>query len=95
MQERARRLQRTAGGSGDPDDAGNDLHLGNGSSDLKGQGVDGVGGGPGRALRGPVPTLKETPPPPAKPEPVSKPRTGLGRQFGRLGGAVSGRGKRA
>jgi vacuole morphology and inheritance protein 14 len=97
VQERARRSQRMAGGPGGLDDvAGNGLHFGNGSSDQKGNGPDGAGGGPGgRAPRGTVPTVKETPPPPAKPEPVSKPRSGLGRQFGRLGGAVSGRGKRA
>ncbi|KAK4156440.1 vacuolar protein 14 C-terminal Fig4p binding-domain-containing protein [Chaetomidium leptoderma] len=98
VQERARRLQRMGGGNGgDFDGPGSGgLRFGDGSTDLKGQGPDGAGGGggPGRPPRGPV--VKETPPPPpAKPEPVSKPRTGLGRQFGRLGGAVSGRGKRA
>ncbi|KAK5653549.1 hypothetical protein OQA88_8808 [Cercophora sp. LCS_1] len=32
---------------------------------------------------------------PPAPTPPAKPRSGLGRQFGRLGGAVAGRGKRA
>jgi hypothetical protein len=97
VQERARRLQRMGGGSGDPDDAtGNDWRLGDASNE-RGQGLDGTGGAPGRPLRGPVPVLRETPPPPpAKAEqPTPKLRTGLGRQFGRLGGAVAGRGKRA
>ncbi|KAL1844103.1 hypothetical protein VTJ49DRAFT_4955 [Mycothermus thermophilus] len=94
VQERARRLQRPGGGAGDLDDFAG----GGGSSDLRGHALEGVGGGtgPGRGMRGSVPA-RETPPPlPPKPEPpASKPRSGLGRQFGRLGGAVSGRGKRS
>ncbi|KAL2179448.1 vacuolar protein 14 C-terminal Fig4p binding-domain-containing protein [Thermothelomyces heterothallicus CBS 202.75] len=93
VQERARRLQRTGGGRDADDPAGGDLRIGDGLTGDKGQGIEGVGGAPGRATRGSVPAAKEAPP--AKPEPVPKPRSGLGRQFGRLGGAVSGRGKRA
>ncbi|KAK4032653.1 vacuolar protein 14 C-terminal Fig4p binding-domain-containing protein [Parachaetomium inaequale] len=92
VQERARRLQRMGGGNDFDGPSGGDARLGDGSAE-KGQGPDGGGGGTGRGARGPVPAVKETPP--AKPEPAPKPRSGLGRQFGRLGGAVSGRGKRA
>ena len=92
MQERARRLQRMGGGGDFEGPSGGDARIGDGSAE-KGQGPDGGGGGPGRGARGLVPAVKETPP--AKPEPAPKPRSGLGRQFGRLGGAVSGRGKRA
>ncbi len=103
VQERARRSQRLGGGGGgggpgDMDDFADNLRLGDGLADSKGPGPDAGGGGAARAGRGPVPIVKETPPAPppaAKPEPVSKPRTALSRQFGRLGGAVSGRGKRA
>ncbi|KAK3301505.1 vacuolar protein 14 C-terminal Fig4p binding-domain-containing protein [Chaetomium fimeti] len=91
VQERARRLHRMGGGGDLDDPSGGDLRLG--EADQRGQGPDAGGGGTGRGTRGPVPTVKETPP--AKPEPTPKPRSGLGRQFGRLGGAVSGRGKRA
>ncbi|KAH6844866.1 vacuolar protein 14 C-terminal Fig4p binding-domain-containing protein [Chaetomium sp. MPI-CAGE-AT-0009] len=93
VQERARRLHRMGGGGDLDDPSGGDLRMGDGMADQRGQGADVGGGGPGRGARGPVPTVKETPP--AKPEPIPKPRSGLGRQFGRLGGAVSGRGKRA
>lgn len=109
VQDRARRLQRMAGGgpgAGDLDDP--TMRLGDGSAERGGGpghggsllDVGGVapggGGGGGQGSggrRGPVPVMgggKETPP--LKPEP--KPRSGLGRQFGRLGGAVAGRGKR-
>ena len=96
MQERARRLQRMGNG-GDVDDfSANDLRLVDSSGEQKGHGHDGAAGGGSRPGRGPVPVVRDTPPPPPpKPEPASKPRMGLGRQFGRLGGAVAGRGKRA
>ncbi|KAL2268130.1 hypothetical protein VTJ83DRAFT_2976 [Remersonia thermophila] len=94
VQERARRLQHPGGGAGDLDDVAG----GGGPSDLRGHALEGVGSGagPGRTMRGPVP-VRETPPPlPPKPDPPApKPRSGLGRQLGRLGGAVSGRGKRS
>ncbi|KAL2142795.1 hypothetical protein VTI28DRAFT_748 [Corynascus sepedonium] len=93
VQERARRLQRMGGGRDADDPAGGDLRIADSSTVEKGPGLEGAGGGPGRVVRGPVPIIKEAPP--AKPEPAPKPRSGLGRQFGRLGGAVSGRGKRA
>ncbi|KAL0467765.1 ARM repeat-containing protein [Neurospora intermedia] len=84
VQERARRLQR-----GDEDDASSalsDLKIGGGDTamDAKGTGREGIGG--------------RAPPVPAKDLPAAAPpaktRT-LGRPFGRLGGAVAGRGKRA
>ena len=84
VQERARRLQR-----GDEDDASSalsDLKIGGGDTamDAKGTGREGTGG--------------RAPPVPAKDLPAAAPpaktRT-LGRPFGRLGGAVAGRGKRA
>ncbi|KAK3486479.1 ARM repeat-containing protein [Neurospora hispaniola] len=84
VQERARRLQR-----GDEDDASSalsDLKIGGGETamDAKGTGREGTGG--------------RAPPVPAKDLPAAAPpaktRT-LGRPFGRLGGAVAGRGKRA
>ncbi|CCC09446.1 unnamed protein product [Sordaria macrospora k-hell] len=84
VQERARRLQR-----GDTDDASSalsDLRIGGGEAamDAKGTGREGAGG--------------RAPPVPAKDPPVAAPPTKtrtLGRPFGRLGGAVAGRGKRA
>lgn len=84
VQERARRLQR-----GDEDDVSSalsDLKIGGGETamDAKGTGREGTGG--------------RAPPVPAKDLPAAAPpaktRT-LGRPFGRLGGAVAGRGKRA
>ncbi|KAK4146613.1 vacuolar protein 14 C-terminal Fig4p binding-domain-containing protein [Dichotomopilus funicola] len=108
VQDRARRSRRLAGGGPGADDLDEPgLRLGDGSVERGGGAghggslldVGGVAGGGGAGAqgsggrRGPVPVMgggKETPP--LKPEP--KPRSGLGRQFGRLGGAVSGRGKR-
>ncbi|KAH6614753.1 vacuolar protein 14 C-terminal Fig4p binding-domain-containing protein [Chaetomium sp. MPI-SDFR-AT-0129] len=107
VQDRARRSRRMAGGGPGADDLDEPgLRLGDGSVERGGGAghggslldVGGVAGGGAGAQgsggrRGPVPVMgggKETPP--LKPEP--KPRSGLGRQFGRLGGAVSGRGKR-
>ncbi|KAK3941184.1 vacuolar protein 14 C-terminal Fig4p binding-domain-containing protein [Diplogelasinospora grovesii] len=82
VQERARRVQRLGGDVDDGSTLGmGDLRIGDGASDPK------VGKEPARTP--PVP-LKD---PPAT-APATKPRSGLGRQFGRLGGAVSGRGKR-
>ncbi|KAK4124175.1 ARM repeat-containing protein [Parathielavia appendiculata] len=86
------------GGSADPTRGFSGLDGGAGG----GVGAGGAGGGPGRGggLRGTLPLMnvKETAPQAAGKSETpasSKPRTGLGRQFGRLGGAVSGRGKRA
>ena len=85
MQERARRAQRVGGELDDgPTLAMADLRLSDGLElKIPKEGAR-LGAGP------PVP-LKDAPTPAA---PVAKPRSGLGRQFGRLGGAVSGRGKR-
>lgn len=85
VQERARRAQRVGSEMDDgPTFAIADLRLSDGL-DLKNL-KEGARPGAGP----PVP-LKDAP---ALAAPVVKPRSGLGRQFGRLGGAVSGRGKR-
>ncbi|KAK0724788.1 ARM repeat-containing protein [Lasiosphaeris hirsuta] len=84
VQDRARRLQRIGADMDDGPFGGGDLRLGDGMLEPKGPKE-----GPSRAP--PVP-VKD---PPAPTPPAQKPRSGLGRQFGRLGGAVSGRGKRA
>jgi len=83
VQERARRLQRPGGDLDDGSSLGaGDLRIGDGGAESRG-----VKELPMRAP--PVP-VKDVPPP----TPPAKPRSGLGRQFGRLGGAVAGRGKR-
>lgn len=84
VQERARRAQRMGG---DLDDSPPALGVG----DLRlSDGFEKAGPGPKEGTRPPVPS-KDLPTPAV---PAVKPRSGLGRQFGRLGGAVSGRGKR-
>lgn len=83
VQERARRAQRLGGDLDDSPALGvGDLRLSD--SFEKGGPV------PKEVTRPPVPS-KDLPTPAV---PAVKPRSGLGRQFGRLGGAVSGRGKR-
>lgn len=82
VQDRARRAQRPR--TDDMDDALGELRLVE-RADMRPSRT----GGPS-TMPPPVP-LKDAPSP-APPAP--KPRSGLGRQFGRLGGAVSGRGKR-
>ena len=85
VQDRARRAQRPGR---DVDKGGalgvGDLRLGDGLEAMK---------APKELNRAPIgpSTLTKDPPAPSAP---SKPRSGLGRQFGRLGGAVSGRAKR-
>ncbi|KAK1753491.1 ARM repeat-containing protein [Echria macrotheca] len=82
VQERARRLQRPGGDLDDGSSslAVSDLRIGDGAADSR---------APKEApARGPPVPVKDTPAPTPK-------RSGLGRQFGRLGGAVAGRGKRA
>jgi vacuole morphology and inheritance protein 14 len=79
VQERTRRAQRHAG---DADNAGfgaGELRIGD-NVDVKIQKDPRNQSGP------PVPVKDAAP--------AAKPRTGLGKQFGRLGGAVAGRGKR-
>ncbi|KAH8904598.1 ARM repeat-containing protein [Coniochaeta sp. PMI_546] len=84
VQERARRAQRIGG---DLDDSPAALGVG----DLRlSEGFEKGGPGSKEGNRPPVPS-KDLPTPAV---PAVKPRSGLGRQFGRLGGAVSGRGKR-
>jgi vacuole morphology and inheritance protein 14 len=84
VQERARRVQRLGGDLDDSPHMGvGDLRLTDGFD--KSGGPSGQQDGPG--TRPPVPSKD---PPTA---PVAKPRTGFGRQIGRLG-AVAGRGKR-
>ena len=82
VQERARRAQRHGG---DADDG-----PGLGIGELRIAMLDVKGKDP-RAIAGPPVPVKDVPVPVAPP---AKPRSGLGRQFGRLGGAVSGKGKR-
>lgn len=86
VQERARRAQRPGGG--DLDDGPSlggigDLRIGDGVVDLK------TAKEPARMGTSAPPVPLKDPPAPA-PTPA-KARSGLGRQFGRLGGAVSGR----
>ncbi|KAH7325127.1 vacuolar protein 14 C-terminal Fig4p binding-domain-containing protein [Stachybotrys elegans] len=84
MQERARRAQRhNAEGDDVPTFGVGELRLGDGAADIKGKDARGAAGPP-------VPQKDSAPPPPA---PVPR-RSGLGRQFGRLGGAVAGRNRR-
>lgn len=83
VQERARRAQHMGGDLDDSPALGvSDLRLSDG--------FEKTGPGPKEGTRPPVPS-KDLPTPAV---PAVKPRSGLGRQFGRLGGAVSGRGKR-
>ncbi len=84
VQERARRAQRLMNG-GSLDD----------SPDLNGLRLtDGAGEGTEKSSRPPGPPAPQKEAAPA-PAPAPKRSTGLGRQFGRLGGAVSGRTRRS
>ncbi|KAK3313902.1 vacuolar protein 14 C-terminal Fig4p binding-domain-containing protein [Apodospora peruviana] len=84
VQERARRLQRVGVDADDTSLLGlSDLRIGDGAMEPK-------SGKEVAARPSPVPVKDSAPA-----QPAAKPRSGLGRQFGRLGGAVSGRGKRA
>ncbi|KAK9772758.1 putative Vacuole morphology and inheritance protein [Seiridium cardinale] len=80
VQDKARRAQRLSGGLDDGPDF-SELRYGDGASGLK---------EPTRPLAGPPVPQKD---PPAVPP--QKKSSGIGRQFGRLGGAVAGRGKRS
>ncbi|KAJ4317946.1 hypothetical protein N0V84_007087 [Fusarium piperis] len=80
VQERARRAQRqNMDGEEIPSMGVSELRIGDGSMDPKGKDTRGAA----------VPQKEPTPAPPV---PVK--RTTLGRQFGRLGGAVAGKGRR-
>ncbi|EGX96563.1 Armadillo-type fold domain containing protein [Cordyceps militaris CM01] len=80
VQERARRAQRQNMDSDEvPSISLGELRIGDGSFDIRGK--------DGRAAAGNPAPQKDANAPAAK-------RSGLGRQFGRLGGAVSGRSKR-
>jgi vacuole morphology and inheritance protein 14 len=82
VQERARRMQRlNADGEDAPQMGISELRIGDGSSDTR-----------GKESRGPPPVPHKDPVP-APPVPTTK-RSGLGRQFGRLGGAVAGKNRR-
>lgn len=59
-----------------------ELRIGDGAVDIKGKETRGVG----------LQSVPQKEPPPAPPVPAK--RIGLGRQFGRLGGAVAGKGRR-
>lgn len=81
VQERARRAQRLNMDGDDGLPMGvSELRIGDGAADVKGKDAKGT-------TIPPVPQKDAPPPPPAK-------RSGLGRQFGRLGGAVSGKNRR-
>ncbi|KAH8198241.1 hypothetical protein TruAng_007584 [Truncatella angustata] len=82
VQEKARRAQRLGGGLDDGPDFG-DLRFGDSTPGMK---------EPPRATAGPPVPQKDAPS--QAPPPVKK-SSGIGRQFGRLGGAVAGRGKRS
>lgn len=86
VQERARRAQRqTVDGDDVPSIGISELRLGDGTLEVKGKdGVRGMAAGPPVIPKDSTPVA---PMPPAK-------KTGLGRQFGRLGGAVSGKNRR-
>ncbi|SPJ78969.1 probable enzyme activator VAC14 [Fusarium torulosum] len=84
VQERARRAQRQNNMDGDeiPSMGVSELRIGDGAADVKGKDTRGVG----------LQTIPQKEPAPAPPVPAK--RIGLGRQFGRLGGAVAGKGRR-
>ncbi|KAM7221506.1 ARM repeat-containing protein [Rhypophila decipiens] len=84
VQERARRLNRVGGEIDDTSSLGGLSDLRDGTMEPK--------NGKEVSSRGPPVPIKD---PPAPTPPASKARSGIGRQFGRLGGAVAGRGKRA
>ena len=87
VQERARRVQRhTLEGEEMPAPGFGDLRIGEVSLEAKGK--ESRGPGPGAAP--PVPQKDVTPVVPAQ----TAKKSGLGRQFGRLGGAVSGKNRR-
>jgi len=84
VQERARRLQRPGGDADDaPTFGAGDMRIAEGLPESR--------GAKEVAARAPPVPVKDTP----APTPPAKARSGIGRQFGRLGGAVAGRGKRA
>ncbi|KAF4995651.1 hypothetical protein FGRMN_4961 [Fusarium graminum] len=84
VQERARRAQRQNNIDGDeiPSMGVSELRIGDGAADVKGKDARGVG----------LQTIPQKEPVPVPPVPAK--RIGLGRQFGRLGGAVAGKGRR-
>jgi len=84
VQERARRAQRHAG------DLEESPPLGVGELRI-GDALEAKGGKEGRTGNAPPVPAKDTGPIPV---PTTKARTGLGKQLGRFGGAVAGRGKR-
>lgn len=89
VQERARRSQRLASEGAD-----GRSHLGIGDLRLN-DGLDSKAPRDMRNPAGPPVPLKDATPTAAPPAaPAVKPRSGLGRQLGRFGGAVAGRGKR-
>ncbi|POS72951.1 vacuole morphology and inheritance protein [Diaporthe helianthi] len=84
VQERARRAQRLGGDRDDQPTLGvGDLRILDAAEMAPPKTVVGRAGPPVPVKDSPVPT-----------PPAAKPKSGLGRQFGRLGASVSGRGKR-
>jgi vacuole morphology and inheritance protein 14 len=87
VQEKARRAQRQNPENDDQPPLGvSELRIGDGTLDTKGKDIRST------AADLPPAAPKETAPAPAPAPPAKK--SGLGRQFGRLGGAVSGKGRR-
>ncbi|KAF4345791.1 DNA repair and recombination RAD54 and RAD54 [Fusarium beomiforme] len=84
VQERAKRAQRQNNMDGDEISpiGVSELRIGDGAVDVKGKETRGVG----------LQSIPQKEPAPAPPVPAK--RIGLGRQFGRLGGAVAGKGRR-
>lgn len=86
VQDRARRAQRhNVDGEGGPLIGLSELRLGDGTADSRAKDGRGLGSGPPA-----VPQKDAAPAPPAAPAKKS----GLGRQFGRLGGAALGKNRR-
>src|SRR5688572_18347157 len=89
VQERARRAQRqNLDGDDGPVSGLSDLRIGDGAGDSRPRDTR----GPMSTAPPPVPQKDASMPPPPAP-PVKK--SSLGRQFGRLGGAVSGKNRRS
>lgn len=86
VQDRARRAQlHNMEGDDVPFMGVSELRIGDGAGDAKGK--------DGRATGAAPPAVPQKDPTPVPPVPPAK-KSGLGRQFGRLGGAVAGKNRR-
>lgn len=87
VQERARRAQRQNAEDDDIPPLGvSELRIGDGALDTKGKEV--------RATATDLPSTVQKEPAPAPAQAAPAKKSGLGRQFGRLGGAVAGKSRR-